>query len=84
MSANWLGCLTKKQERQTNSSGCFGQYPLVALVLVVRVGDLFVLGLVFDDETFFQDHVKAGLDVFVLGLVLIVFVVVALLAGAVR
>ena len=79
-SANWLGCLTRKQDRQTNSPGCLGSTrstPSAGAVLGLG-GVLVVLGLL-DDQPFLQDGVQAGLDVLVVGLLL--FVLVRLLAG---
>ena len=38
LSASWLGCFTRKQERQTNSSGCLGRTRSVDLGAVVDVG----------------------------------------------
>src|ERR1700722_1006247 len=57
--------------------GLLGQDPLVALGLVLLVGRFLVLGLVLDDQALLEDHVQAGLDVLVLGL-LFLFLVVAL------
>src|SRR3974390_3234707 len=54
-----------------------GQHALVALDLVLLVGGLFVLGLVLDDQAFLEDHVEAGLDVLVVGLLLL-FLLLAL------
>src|SRR5580698_7787727 len=54
--------------------GLLGQHPLVALGLVLLVGRLFVLGLVLDDQALLEDHIEAGFDVFVVGLLLFLVV----------
>ena len=74
LSASWLGCFTRKHDRQTNSSGCLGRTRSVTPRPVLDVGQLVVLGLVLDDEALLQDHVQAGLDVLVVGLLLLFLV----------
>src|ERR1700722_12531493 len=55
--------------------GLLGQDPLVALGLVLLVGRFFVLGLVLDDQALLEDHIQAGLDVLVVGLLFLLLVV---------
>src|SRR3984957_13732226 len=50
--------------------GLLRQDALVAFCLVLLVGRFFVLGFVLDDQPLLEDHVEAGLDVLVLGLLL--------------
>src|ERR1700722_16464641 len=55
--------------------GLLGQDPLVALGLVLLVGRFLVLGLVLDDQALLENHVQAGLDVLVVGLLFFLLVV---------
>src|SRR5580658_10311337 len=59
--------------------GLLGQDALCHLGAVLGVGELVVLRLVLDDQALLQDHIEAGLDVLVLGLLLVV--VLCVLAG---
>src|ERR1700722_12735312 len=59
--------------------GLLRQDPFIAFGLVLLVRRLLVLGLVLDDQALLEDHVEAGLDVLVVGLLL--FLLLVALAG---
>ena len=79
-SASWLGCLTREAGPADEFAGLLRKHPLDPVGRAVlgfgRV--LVVLGLL-DDQPLLQDGVQAGLDVLVVGLLLVLFI--GVLAG---